>query len=134
METTAQTLYSSQKTINLPRHIYLEDMGCALLEITGHVKPLPPSHTPLFLCSDFIQESSVNNNTLPIIRRLQFEENKQGIGVINKNFEKLVWYPCTSKYLSEIKLFISDVHGAIPTFESCQLDCTLLFIDRVSRL
>lgn len=143
METTYQKMKLAHKSTQLARHICLPDMGCALFEIKGKIKPIPPSDLDLFLCTDFVQESSVDNfdentkeitsRTLTILRRLDFQPltSHPNYAEINENYQKLLWLPCFKKYLSEIKLFISDEKGNIPSFEFCELTCTLLFIANV---
>lgn len=127
MEVVYTRMNSSETTINLPRHIYLENMGCALFEMKGQIKPSTDS---LFLCADFIQESSVGSHILTVLRRLDVDEE----GFINKAYDRLLYLPCNGKYISDIKLFITDEQGHIPSFNNCHLDCTLLFIDNVHSL
>ena len=111
---------------SIPEKLHLDGCACALYEISGKVSPSPPS--PVFICADFIQRSSAGEKHLPILRRLQFSRGSGQSGTIRKVFNKMIWIPVTRSPISEMKLHISDEQGDILSFDSCQVNCTLVFL------
>lgn len=125
-------LYLSMDSPNqwhsLPETLDMAEYECALFEVSGRVSPLPKQS--LFICADFIQSSIVGENTIPVLRRVQFTRNGPDgkAGTLRKIFNKMLWLRVSRSPVSEVRLYITDEHGDVPAFESCSLSCTLVCI------
>ena len=121
---------SSNQRVTLPKTHDMEGKGCALFEISGRVAPY--TDMPLFLCVDFIEESTVGGKTLPILRRIQLiPDDESPEASIDQVFHKMLWLPTSRDRVDELRVYISDEHGNIRSFDYCQISCTLVCIPHV---
>ncbi len=121
------TMTSANQFLALPVQINVGNTGCALFEAVGSVSP--PINDPLFICVDFIESSMVGDLMLPILRRITLEVQDDGkSAVIDELFNKMLWLPINRSPITEIRVYICDEQGNIPSFKSCHLSCTLVCI------
>lgn len=112
------------KFISLPKTIEMINMECALFEVKGNIA-LAMTVEPLYLCADFVHDSFVDSNSFGVLRRL--DADPQNRGKIDEKFNPLLWIPCKSDQLNELRLYITDDTGHPLSFDNCDFDCTLLF-------
>ncbi len=123
---------SSSQSIALPVTLSMEGHGCALFEIRGRVKPY--TSVPLYMCVDFIDNSVIGPKLLPILRRVRLKRikgNARQEATIEHVFSKMLWLPVNRSPLEEIRVYLSDANGQVPSFDQCHLTCTLVNIPRV---
>lgn len=129
---TNQILYLKLKTetqaFPLPQTLATEGFKCAVLELKGTISPWKKEND-LFLCGNFLSESIIQGKSLPILRRIYFEDkNLHNFQNINVKFEKLLWVDVSRKKIDEVKLYLCDDEGRIPSFTEVALSCTLVCI------
>ena len=121
---------SSNQLVSLPTTHIMERKGCALFEISGRVAPY--TDMPLFLCTDFIQDSAIGPKMMPILRRIQLlPDSESPEATLNQVFHKMLWLPTNRDAVDELRVYISDEHGNIRSFDYCQVSCTLVCIPHV---
>ena len=119
--------------MSLPTTLEVKNYGCAVAEIHGKCFPYPD--VPLFLCVDFVEESTVGEKMIPVLRRLNIKQNPKSLdGIINKVFHKMLWLPINRNPLHELRIYISDDKGNIRSFDRCHLSCTLVCIPDTSKI
>lgn len=124
---------SSNQVVVLPTTLDMEGKGCALFEIRGRCAPF--TDMPLFLCTDFIEESTIGTKMIPILRRIELVSAKASPeATFNQVFHKMLWLPCNRTPLNELRVYISDEYGNIRSFDYCQVSCTLVCIPNVRDL
>ena len=124
---------SENQSVALPTTHDMEGKGCAVFEIRGSLSPY--TDIPLFLCTDFIEPSVVGSKTLPILRRIQLIPNpKSSEAIISKVFHKMLWLPTNRSTVDEFRVYISDQHGNVRSFDHCEISCTLVCIPNIRQL
>ena len=94
---------SASEQIKLPTTHDMEDKGCALFEMTGRVSPY--TDIPLFLCTDFVEESVVGHKMMPVLRRLHMVPNSESSeAIIRKVFNKMLWLPTNRSKVDELRV------------------------------
>lgn len=121
-------LKAETQSFILPRVLCLDGYQCSLLELKGQISPWIKGED-LYVCANFIQESIIENKTLPILRQIIFEGSEtEKFKTIDIKFDSLVWRDVTRKKIDEIKLYLCDSQGTIPSFDNVTLACTLLCV------
>ena len=117
----------------LPKSLEMEGKGCALFEITGRCSPY--TDIPLFLCTDFIENSTAGLKMLPVLRRIKMSPDSESEeGVFDQIFSKMLWLPTNRTPLDEVRVYISDEEGKVMSFDYCNISCTLVCIPHVKKL
>jgi len=99
--------------IDFPRIIRLEGKwSCALLDVEYNL----PYSGDLYIYSDICGGSYVNNNFLPILRRIK------DVG----SYHNPYFIPVVCKEISQLRIYIRDVHNQVPSVASGELKCTLV--------
>ncbi len=123
---------SSSQSIALPVTLFMEGKGCALFELRGRVAPF--TSVPLYMCIDSIENSVIGPKLLPILRRVRLKRikgNARQAVTIEHVFSKMLWLPVNRSPVEEIRVYLSDANGQVPSFDECHLTCTLVCIPRV---
>ena len=108
--------------INYEVPLEYESYGIGLIDVQGKIKV--QSNNDLFLCCDIIEESYVGNEKLPVLYRLDKDEN----GKIDCNIYKVLYLRIIRPVISSIRLYICDKKGKIVSLPKNYLRCTLLII------
>ena len=108
--------------INYEVPLEYESYGIGLIDVQGKIKV--QSNNDLFLCCDIIEESYVGNEKLPVLCRLDRDEN----GKIDCNIYKVLYLRIIRPVISSIRLYICDKKGKIVSLPKNYLRCTLLII------
>lgn len=84
--------------------------------------------SPLYLCCDICEESYMAGigSKLPLKLPILMELPSV-IGNMDVYISEFLWYKVTNPYMSDIKLYIVDETGQIPSFKKCDVRCSLLF-------
>ena len=122
-------------TVELPISIHLKDKAVALVDVSGDFFPQNTKRN-FYLCCDFIEPSilqgSTSTNVYPILRMVHSErgedKNKLKIDKIRETYGKLIYVGCNRDEVSNIRLYLIDDDGNLPSFDNCQLKCSLLLI------
>lgn len=131
MEAMYLSITSSDEVVFLPSSLNLENYGCGVLDVVGSFEPY--SGKPLFLCCDFIRPSIVGDQILPVLRRIPFSRGKKAektVGKMYGSFQKMLWFPVSRPEVGEVRLYIMDKRGDIPSFDRFNLSCTLVCIPK----
>lgn len=137
MEQIFTTIKKETHTLKLPTSLCLSGYGCSVFKINGKIKKDQNTEDEEFyLCSNFSKEIIVGEILLPVLTEIPWsrspiEENEI---VIDEQFDKVTWIPVTRDHVEEIKLYICNSQGNIPSFESVKLMCKLVFIPHVDSL
>jgi hypothetical protein len=121
------SMEKSRETFSLPTSLEVEGKNVALLEISGRVSPATQKH--LFLCCNFADSSMLTSGKqLPVLRRFKASRFSKGVGgKVEQAYRKLLWIPTNRSPISEISIYICDEHGNEAPFQTCILNCTLVF-------
>lgn len=98
-----------------------------LADTSLHPKSSLHAKTPLYLCCDVCEESYMAGQDsrpplkLPIIMELPAK-----MGNIDLFITDFVWYRVTKPFISDIKLYIVNETGSIPSFTKCDVRCSFL--------
>lgn len=114
----------SDKVTNLAVPLNLEGYACGLISIRGRINKIVEKDKSIFLCCDIIEESSINEKRLPIIREIL----RNSRGIVDEKLENIIWLQVLRPYISNVRLYISDENGEIISFPGQKVYCTLLFI------
>lgn len=115
----------------------MSNMMCGLFNVHGTLQ-LQDTSTDvsintkkLFLCTDLCESSSfVSGKTkLPILRQLVVDAD----GKVSMNIHNVLWLDTTNKILRNIRTYICDEEGNIPSFKLCSLDCTVLVFPKKNK-
>ena len=128
---------SADSNIELPVPLKLNTSGVAIVDISGEYFPRSPGKV-YYLCCDFVEPSVLqgkkNSNVFPILRMLNFKagknKNEDYVDKIKENYAKLIFTGCNRDEVQDLRLYLIDEDGNLPSFEDCQLKCTLLIIPR----
>ena len=123
VETFYLKMTNETASIQFQEEIDLDGFTCGVIEMKGKITPTVEEEH-IFLCANFIKESIFPEGKIPVLRRIPCDEN----GVIDTKFDKILWLPINREKISEIKLYISDSLGNVPSFENVTLNCTLVCI------
>lgn len=111
----------------------VSDMMCGLFNVHGRIEVKTPDVDTrrLFLCTDLCASTSfVSGKTkLPILRQLVVDAD----GSVSMNIHNILWLDTTNKILRNIRMYICDGEGNIPSFKVCTLDCTVLVFPKTDR-
>ena len=123
----AETFYlkMSKETASFqfPEEILLGGFTCGVFEMKGEITPVVNGEH-FFLCGNFIKESIFPEGKIPVLRRIPWNDK----GMINIKFKKILWLPINREKISEMKLYICDSLGNVPSFNNVSLSCTLVCI------
>ena len=124
---------SGNQQVALPVSHDMHEKGCALFEVRGKLAPY--TDIPLFLCTDFIKGSSIGMKMMPVLRRLHLiPDTESEEAVIDQVFHKMLWLPTNRSPVDELRVYISDQHGNLRSFDYCHISCTLVCIPNVKKL
>ena len=130
MDVLYVNMESGNQRVPLPTTLHVCGKGCALFEISGRCYPY--TDIPLFLCVDFIQDSSLGTKMIPILRRIELKPDPESHeGKISQVFNKMLWLPINRSPLDEVRVYITDDHGNVRSFDYCNIQCTLVCIPNV---
>jgi hypothetical protein len=119
--------------IPFSKQLYLKDYVCAVTEIKGEFQVEEPQlyTNEWFLCCDFVHESIVDRGTLPVLHRIPCKLLvKNNIQRVNTEFSINLWVGCNRDDINEVRLYITDKNGTVPSFINCTLKCSLICIPR----
>lgn len=121
--------------------------SCTVIQVSGDVvleklgktrsKQQQPGYSPLYLCCDICEHSFLGGLDseiplkLPILLELPPLEGFVGNRDLFMN--RLLWVGVNNNRVNDIRLYIVDEFGNIPSFETCKLRCTLLFTKTVHK-
>ncbi len=107
----------------------MSHMMCGLFNVHGTIvleksKPLSDGEPRLFLCSDLCASSSfvAGKAKLPILRQLVVSKD----GSVNMDIHNVLYLETSNKIFRNIRMYITDETGNIPSVERCSLNCTVL--------
>ena len=137
MDVLYLTLESADNHIELPKVLNLKNKAVGLIDINGYYTPRRTLDKNLFLCCDFIKDSIIHNpqnsNLYPIVRLLNFKSGKTQLNgndffydKIKEVYTKLIFLPCNRDEVDSMRLYLIDEQGNLPSFDECQLTCSLL--------
>lgn len=117
--------------IDFPCSLELDNYGCGIIKLSGKIpdnlksgdKKLKKKDS-LYLCSDICQESIVNNIFLPVLIKIEKNNN----GIISGNINHVTWLKLKRYSINNLRLYITDEEGDIVLLGDNYLYCTLLFI------
>ena len=116
--------------VELPITLNLRDKGVALVEANVNLFPPKPGKR-YYLCCDFVETSILQGtnsiNVYPILRMIRSNQGAN-MDTIRENFQKLIYINCNRADVSNVRLYLIDEDGNLPSFDRCELKCTLLFI------
>jgi len=125
-------LDDSDCQIHLPSAMNLKGKGVGLIDINGYYNP-DKAVKNLFLCCDFIEENSIIcqsncNLVLPVLRQLNFKfKNATDLSFrIKEVYNKILFLPCNRDEVDTVRMYLADEEGKVPSFNSCDLKCSLL--------
>lgn len=122
--------------------LFLEGYVCAVTEMKGEFvinDPSPDYSNEWFLCCDFVHESIVNQGTLPALHRIPCKRKTNAaqnrldgtvLERVNAEFVTNLWIACNRNEVNEVRLYIADANGEVPSFERCDLRCSLICIPK----
>lgn len=126
--------------ISLPKSVNLENYVISVLDMKGtYTLSLDENTTKqLFLCCDFVTDSIVDDYLLPVLRRIPNNvsrkvDNEGNVVIsnrINEDFGKMLWIGSSRSDVGEVRLYITDRSGRVPSFAKCRLNCTLICIPK----
>lgn len=120
--------------LKLPKKLFLKGYVCGVFEIKATIEP-HQNLGNLFLCSNFSKEIIVNELCLPVLREINwFSDNTRNRATCNEKFDKILWHSLDRDEIEEIQIYICNEKGQIPSFDSVQLSCMLVFIPSLGKL
>lgn len=131
METILLHMTQETHKLRLPKKLYVKSFVCGVFELKCTIEP-HQNLGDLFLCSNFTREIIVDDICLPVLREINWHSNTStNRAVCNEKFSKILWHSLERDEMEEIQLYISNKHGQIPSFQSLQLSCLLVFIPQI---
>jgi hypothetical protein len=134
------TLNGSDGTFNLPKPINVANSLIALTEISGTMCPRLKKGS-IYMCCNMVKWSlceiagnSEDLSYLPIISRINHRNSKMN-GKLTSTVrcadmpKKAFFIECDSQQIESIHLYLIDETGRRPSFDSCELNCTLTLRD-----
>lgn len=120
----------SREVVSLPTALDLENKTIGLFEISGRVSTY--TQKALFMCADFVETSILGSGKqLPILRRIKLSKYAKGsAGKLDQTFDKILWIPAKRTPVNEFSVYICDDSGNLAPFDKCNLNCTLVCVDK----
>lgn len=110
--------------VTLAKRIECEGYGLGVVELSGQLLPTNGKKTSYYLCSDVSEEVLINSTKLPILRKINFDNE----GNVHDIYSKVLLLRVERTPISRINLYITDSEGRRQPFEGKGLNCTLVLI------
>lgn len=154
MNTLYCTLKKCDNFIQLPLTLDLKNKSVGLVDINGYYWPRIPGNKTLYLCCDIVKNNGIisrisDSNVYPILRQLVFKSAKSQrhpgnlvdddeqvnymYDRIKETYNKILFLPCHEQKVDTLRLYLIDENGNLPSFHTCELNCTLLIYHGNSR-
>jgi hypothetical protein len=120
------SMSTGDETFDLPNSLVTNNYLCGVLSLSGKIPINSQTSKPsrLFLCSDFCQDSFVNNTKLPVLCEIKFKSK----GTVSTNLFNISWLHILRPTIASVRLYICDEEGTPYSLAGGNLNCSLLFV------